>query len=227
MGTSPPTPADRTTAAGSGLREQHKRRTRQAINAAAMALFYEHGFDTVTVADVARRAGVSAATVFNYFETKEDLFFDEVDVLRAALVAAVRCCPSGTSMLLALQEQVLYQLTAGRTAAESDQVTRFHAAVVGSTDLQRREQHLRLLREQALAGALAEALGTGTPLLTAELAAAQYLAAEAVIGAELRTRLLGGQPLSDALADLQPVTAEIFGRLRTGLGPLVKPGGRP
>jgi AcrR family transcriptional regulator len=209
---------------GPGSRAQHKRRTREAINAAAMALFFEHGFNAVTVADVARQAGVSVATVFNYFETKEDLFFDEVDPLREALVGAVRRCPAGTSMLVALQDQVLFQLTAGRTEAQAEEVTRFHTAIVDSPDLQRREQHIQLLRRQALTGALADALGADAPSLTAELAAAQYLAAEAVIGAELRTRLLGGQALPDALADLQPVTAGIFSRLRAGLGSLVKPG---
>ena len=42
-----------------GLRERKKRRTRQAIAEAAMELFKAHGFDAVTVADVARAAEVS------------------------------------------------------------------------------------------------------------------------------------------------------------------------
>ena len=58
-----------------GLRERKKRQTREAIAAAAMALFHERGFDAVTVADVARAADVSEKTVFNYFPTKEDLVF--------------------------------------------------------------------------------------------------------------------------------------------------------
>jgi AcrR family transcriptional regulator len=207
-----------------GLREQHKRRTRDTIGAAAMSLFFEHGYDSVTVADVARQAGVSVATVFNYFDTKEDLFFDEVDPLQAALVDAVRSCPAGSSMLLALQQQVFYQLTAGRTDADADEVARFHAAIVESPDLQRREQHLQLQRRQVLTRALAEALGADAPFPTAELAAAQYLAAEAVIGAQLRNRLLNGQSLADARVQLQPLIDQVFTTLRTGLGSMVRTG---
>ncbi|HEY0167256.1 MAG TPA: helix-turn-helix domain-containing protein [Jatrophihabitans sp.] len=207
-----------------GLREQHKRRTRDTINAAAMSLFFEHGYDSVTVADIARQAGVSVATVFNYFDTKEDLFFDEGDPLQAALVDAVRCCAPGDSVLLALRQQVLYQLTAGRTDADADEVARFHAAIVESPDLQRHEQHLQLERRQVLTRALAEALGADAPPLSAELAAAQYLAAEAVIGAELRSRLLRGQPLAHARAQLEPLIDQVFSTLRTGLGPMVRVG---
>jgi len=207
---------------GPGLREQHKRRTREAIAGAAMSLFFEHGYDAVTVAEVARKAGVSTATVFNYFSAKEDLFFDEVDELQAAMVESVRRCRPGESVLAALQAQVVYQLTAGRPDSASDEVARFHSAIVASDDLQRREQQIQLQRGEVLTGALAEAIGIEWGAVGAELAAAQYLAAEGVIAANLRTKLLAGQTLGVALRELEPLIDEVFRTLRTGLGPLVK-----
>jgi AcrR family transcriptional regulator len=85
-----------------GLREDKKQRTRQEIADTAMRLFAMRGFDRVTVAEVARTAGVSEKTVFNYFPTKEDLFYDEVPRREAALVQAVRDLRPGESILTAL-----------------------------------------------------------------------------------------------------------------------------
>lgn len=45
------------------------------------------------------------------------LFFDEVDPRHAALADAARRCAPGDSVLPALQQQIIYQLTAGRTDA--------------------------------------------------------------------------------------------------------------
>ena len=56
-----------------GLRERKKQRTRELIAESARRLFVKRGFERVTVAEVARAAEVSEATVFNYFPTKEDL----------------------------------------------------------------------------------------------------------------------------------------------------------
>lgn len=59
------------------------------IQAHAVRLFTEHGYDAVTVADVAEAAGVSAMTVYRHFSTKEDLVLLEQSArLIAARVAA-------------------------------------------------------------------------------------------------------------------------------------------
>ena len=50
---------------GFGLRERKKQQTRQLIADTARTLFAGRGFEAVTVAEIARAADVSEATVFN------------------------------------------------------------------------------------------------------------------------------------------------------------------
>ncbi|MCK8671341.1 TetR/AcrR family transcriptional regulator [Rhodococcus sp. HM1] len=56
-----------------GRRERNKLRTRQRMLDAARRLFAERGVDGSTIEDIADLAGVSRATVFNYFPSKDDL----------------------------------------------------------------------------------------------------------------------------------------------------------
>jgi AcrR family transcriptional regulator len=205
-----------------GRRQQHKQRTREAINSAAMKLFFTTGFDSVTVAEVANLAGVSVATVFNYFDTKEDLFFDEVEPLAADLAAAVRNCPPGSSVLAALRAHLGHQLTGGRIEPDYSEVAQFHDAIEHSAALQRREQEIQLYRRQVLAGALAEALGEERSSPIAQLAAAQYLTVEHIVAGRLRGLLQAGQSTADALEQLMPVADQLFAAVQDGLGPLPK-----
>jgi AcrR family transcriptional regulator len=87
-----------------GLRESKKQQTRERIASEAMRLFATRGFDHVTVAEVADAAQVSEKTVFNYFPTKEDIFFDEAPARLAAIDAAVREREPGQSAIAALRE---------------------------------------------------------------------------------------------------------------------------
>jgi AcrR family transcriptional regulator len=72
-----------------GLREQKKQRTRESIQEAALALIQEHGYDATTCEQIATAAGVSPATFYRYFPTKEDVVLqDDYDPLMSELVAA-------------------------------------------------------------------------------------------------------------------------------------------
>ena len=73
-----------------GRRARNKQRTRERIVAAALALFQSKGFEATTTRAIARKARIAEGTVFNYFETKEDiaLHFLELEVSHA--IAAVR-----------------------------------------------------------------------------------------------------------------------------------------
>jgi AcrR family transcriptional regulator len=63
--------------------------TRQAISDVATRLFVEHGFDKVSVTDIAEEADVARKTVFNYFRRKEDLVFDREEEIRALVRQAL------------------------------------------------------------------------------------------------------------------------------------------
>ncbi|MCB9728681.1 MAG: TetR family transcriptional regulator [Deltaproteobacteria bacterium] len=57
------------------VREQKKALTRDALVAAAWALFSRQGFEATTVDDIAQRADVSRRTFFRYFPSKESVVF--------------------------------------------------------------------------------------------------------------------------------------------------------
>jgi len=94
-------------AAEIGLRERKKQQTRRLLADTALALFAERGFERVRVAEIAHRAEVAEATVYNYFGTKEDLVYEGMSAFEEALVAAVRDRPPGRTVLAAFRDFVL------------------------------------------------------------------------------------------------------------------------
>jgi AcrR family transcriptional regulator len=63
-----------------GKRVQKKEKTKRAILKAALALFAAKGFYATTTKAISKKARIAEGTLFNYFETKEDLalyFFEE------------------------------------------------------------------------------------------------------------------------------------------------------
>lgn len=89
-----------------GLRERKKRETRQRISDIATGLFLEHGFVTVTIAEVADAADVSVNTVYNYFPTKEDLFLDRSKGIVDRLARWVRGRDVGESAAAAVLREL-------------------------------------------------------------------------------------------------------------------------
>lgn len=59
--------------AGVGLREEHRELTRRRVLGAVLDLLAEGSLDELSVPAVARRSGVSVATIYRYFPTRDDL----------------------------------------------------------------------------------------------------------------------------------------------------------
>ena len=79
-----------------GLRERKKHATRLAIHEAGMLLFAEHGFTATTVDAIADAAGVSRATVFTYFPSKEEIVFGDAAAAVDLLAQRLRERPAGS-----------------------------------------------------------------------------------------------------------------------------------
>ena len=87
----------------SDRRTRKRLATRQSISDTATRLFMEHGFDQVTVDQIASAADVGRMTVFNHFPRKEDMFFDREDDLGDVVSRTLHDRPGGTGPIEALR----------------------------------------------------------------------------------------------------------------------------
>jgi len=76
---------------------------RRRLRDAALELALERGYDAVTTAEIAARAGVTERTFFRHFPDKREALFDGEAAFRDALVEAVLAAPAGVDPMGALQ----------------------------------------------------------------------------------------------------------------------------
>lgn len=74
--------------AGADLRSRRREQTRAEIVRAAFELFGQDGYENVSMEAIAAAAGVSRATLFNYFPQKE-LMLREIAAARSAKLKAI------------------------------------------------------------------------------------------------------------------------------------------
>jgi AcrR family transcriptional regulator len=131
---------------------------RDELAHAAWDLFAAEGYETTTVAEIARAAGVSRRTFFRYFSSKEDVLVETSDALAEDLLAAVARRPAEEPPLVAIQ-RALRPVVEARLAdaAEARAIVRL---LRQSRTLRRAmlERHARM--EERLARLMARRLGT-------------------------------------------------------------------
>jgi AcrR family transcriptional regulator len=185
-----------------GLRERKKERTRQLLAETARRLFSERGFEQVSVAEIARAAEVSQATVFNYFPNKEDLVYNRLETFEEQLLTAIRDRPRGETIIAAFRTFILEPrgLLAATDEARANELAALTRMITASPALLAREQQIFARYTDALAKLIADETGAsaGDPR--------PYVVANALIGvhrsliAYVRQRLEAGTPNRQRLA---------------------------
>ncbi len=191
--------------------------TRARILEVANRLFFERGYEAVTVAEIAREAGVSSVTVFNHFPRKEDLFMDRaadaVDLLRST----VRDRAPGVDVLTSLRNKGFRLLdTQHPLSGVADSSMPFFRTVAGSPAL--------VARARAIASELQTTLTDELdrdPAFTGDgtLLAAFFIAGYGAVMTETARRRIAGEPTDTVAQDHRVRLERLFTALRDGVGP--------
>ncbi|GAA0945509.1 TetR/AcrR family transcriptional regulator [Virgisporangium aurantiacum] len=165
-----------------GLRERKRQRTHDTVSTIAVAMFLEHGYDRVSVADIAAAADISKPTLFRYFRSKEDLVLHRFADHTGEAARVVRARPPERSPLGALLTHVLDGLSRRDPVTglnDHPEVLRFHDLVFSTPALSARVN-------DHVAGEVAELAAALSPAaeLTARLAAAQIVAVQHLLARE-------------------------------------------
>ena len=200
-----------------GLRERKKARTRRVIADAAARLFAEHGYEQVAVSDVAREAEVSEQTVYNYFQTKQQLVTDRDQLAQDELGRLIRTRAPGTSPAAAIRGFVLDSVEAIRKvpAGQWRGELGFLAAI--SPTVQRLALEMSDRQASAIATAIAE-----TEAVAPEIAKLRGIALAGVfqiIINEAGRRTRGGQSQDQIATELRPAIEAVLDDLDAWLTP--------
>jgi AcrR family transcriptional regulator len=119
---------------------------------AAFALYAKRGFEQTTVAEIAKRAGLTERTFFRHFADKREVLFAGADALRQLMVSTVLDAPESLAPIDAATTGLE---AAGAFIQEGEGLAQQRQAIIAtSTELQERE----LIKLASLAVALADAL---------------------------------------------------------------------
>jgi AcrR family transcriptional regulator len=209
-----------------GLRERKKEQTRRLIAETARRLFAERGFDAVPVAEIARAADVAEKTVFNYFPTKEDLFYSGMEAFEERLLDAVREREPGETVLVAFRRFVLrpegvFAMRGGGEGggrAATEQLRTITRVITESPALLARERHVLARYADALAALIASETGAGADGLEPRIAAHALIGVHRSLIDYVRRRVVAGASAARIARELAEQGERAFALLERGLG---------
>ncbi|GAB3960425.1 TetR family transcriptional regulator [Actinoallomurus acanthiterrae] len=143
---------------------------RGRLEKAALELYGERGFEQTTVAEIAKRAGLTERTFFRYFADKREVLFAASGELEDLLVRTVVETPDSATPI----DAVAAALEAAGAVIYHERARKRHTVIVANPELRERE----LAKLASLAAALADALRRrGVTDLAAQLTAEAGIAA--------------------------------------------------
>ena len=204
-------------AATVGLRERKKQQTRQQIFEAARGLFEKKGFDRVSVAEIARAADVSEVTVFNYFPTKEDLFYGGMEFFEEQLIESVRSRPKGDSAVKAFRRRLLVGADRLESKPSAEAILKAAQLVSASPSLVARERALVERFTARLAQLLAQETGADAEDVEPLTVASALMATHRALVGYVRRRVLAGRRGARLAEEYRSQARRAFARLERGL----------
>jgi AcrR family transcriptional regulator len=131
-----------------------------------MQLYVERGFEQTTVAEIAKRAGLTARTFFRYFADKREVLFAGSADLQEQLVHALDAAPKSVSPMQAVATAL--DAAAAALGQHREHSRQRQSVINANAELRERE----LIKLASLAAALADGLRRrGVPEPDASLAA--------------------------------------------------------
>ncbi|MEV0970912.1 TetR/AcrR family transcriptional regulator [Microtetraspora glauca] len=198
-----------------GLRERKKRQTRRRIADVAIGLFVRRGFDQVTIAEVAAAAEVSVNTVYNYFQSKEDLVLPPDQASPDRLADIVRHRRPGESAALAmlahLRDEVRHR---DRKLGLTENFGRVFEMMRAAPTLTARLEDLGRQMTDALAVVLAEETGAAPDDQLPRVVAWELGCFHSLVFAEIGRRTAAGEKpdtIAEAVLDLLEVVESLLG----------------
>jgi AcrR family transcriptional regulator len=125
---------------------------RGRLELAALELYSERGYDQTTVAEIARRAGLTERTFFRHFADKREVLFAGSGPLQERLVRGIGEAPDGLAPIDVVG--ATFESAAEVFGERSTMAGLRQAVVAANPELRERE----LIKLAALAAALADAL---------------------------------------------------------------------
>lgn len=185
---------------------------------AAGLLFSQRGFEAVSVDEVARAAGVSKQTVFNYFPTKEHLVFSRAAEQREAMLAAVRDRSPGLSLVDAFREYMRIFWTEVSSLADERPQGGFWSVLSASPALLAHGREVNAGNVAALARLIQQEALAPAHDLCPQVIASALVAPHAAVFDHWRHRIVTGEHPRDLIDELLDAADRAYDLLEDGIG---------